>query len=91
LVFDPERFIDARTTRTNNRYRLSGPMLVVGDLMHEAGGQSFRFRKDLSLPNQVCLFRRRLYNGLTTGLQRRLRREPDRGCSRKNPSTQAGA
>jgi hypothetical protein len=29
-----------------------------GDLVHEAKEQSFRYRKDLGLPNQVCLFRR---------------------------------
>jgi hypothetical protein len=29
-----------------------------GDLVHEAKDQSFRYRKDLGLPNQVCLFRR---------------------------------
>lgn len=28
-----------------------------GDLMHGAGDQSFRERKDLGIPNQVCLFR----------------------------------
>ena len=27
--------------------------------MHEAKDQSFRYRKDLGLPNQVCLFRRK--------------------------------
>ena len=31
-----------------------------GDLRHEAKDQSFRYRKDLGLPNQVCLFRHRL-------------------------------
>jgi hypothetical protein len=30
--------------------------------MHEAWEQSFRFRKDLGLPNQVCLFRHRQYS-----------------------------
>src|ERR1700712_2217491 len=29
--------------------------------MQEAWGQSFRFRKDLGLPNQVCLFRHSQY------------------------------
>ena len=29
-----------------------------GDLVREAKDQSFRYRKDLGLPNQVCLFRR---------------------------------
>lgn len=33
-----------------------------GDLLHEAKDQSFRYRKDLGLPNQVCLFRQRLYS-----------------------------
>jgi hypothetical protein len=28
-----------------------------GDLVREAKDQSFRYRKDLGLPNQVCLFR----------------------------------
>jgi hypothetical protein len=28
-----------------------------GDLVHQARDQSFRFRNDLGLPNQVCLFR----------------------------------
>src|ERR1700744_3438254 len=30
-----------------------------GDLLREAKDQSFRYRKDLDLPNQVCLFRHR--------------------------------
>jgi hypothetical protein len=29
-----------------------------GDRLREASDQSFRHRKDLGLPNQVCLFRR---------------------------------
>jgi hypothetical protein len=29
-----------------------------GDHLQKAKDQSFRFRKDLGLPNQVCLFRR---------------------------------
>ena len=28
-----------------------------GDLLREAKDQSFRYRKDLGLPDQVCLFR----------------------------------
>ena len=39
--------------------------------MHEAGDQSFRFRKDLGLPNQVCLFRHGLYSAVAIDLQRR--------------------
>jgi hypothetical protein len=33
-----------------------------GDLVHKAKDQSFRFRKDLGLPNQVSLFRREQYS-----------------------------
>jgi hypothetical protein len=33
-----------------------------GDLMHKAKDQSFRYRKDLGLPNQVCLFRQWQYS-----------------------------
>jgi hypothetical protein len=33
------------------------PPVRRGDLVHEAKDQSFRYRKDLGLPNQVCLFR----------------------------------
>jgi hypothetical protein len=40
-----------------------------GDLMHEARDQSFRYRKDLGLPNQVCLFRRQLYIVVASGPQ----------------------
>ena len=38
--------------------------------MHKAGGQSFRFRKDLGLPNQVCLFRQAQHNVVAMDLQR---------------------
>jgi hypothetical protein len=33
------------------------PFVRRGDRLHEANDQSFRYRKDLGLPNQVCLFR----------------------------------
>ena len=46
---------DERVTRGVTRVRR-------GDLRREAEDQSFRYRKDLGLPNQVCLFRRGVPN-----------------------------
>jgi len=43
--------------------------------MHGAREQSFRFRKDLGLPNQVCLFRWTQYSDATGGVQ--IEHEPD--------------
>jgi hypothetical protein len=40
--------------------------------MHGPWGQSFRFRKDLGLPNQVCLFRQREYTTAAAGETRHL-------------------
>jgi len=37
--------------------------------MHAAREQSFRFRKDLGLPNQVCLFRWAQYSEAVGGAQ----------------------
>ena len=37
--------------------------------MHGAREQSFRFRKDLGLPNQVCLFRWAQYSDAMGGVQ----------------------
>ena len=37
--------------------------------MHAAREQSFRFRKDLGLPNQVCLFRWAQYSEAVGGVQ----------------------
>ena len=53
----PERFSGSRTSRTNERTPAASD-IRRGDLKHEAKDQSFRYRKDLGLPNQVCLFRR---------------------------------
>jgi hypothetical protein len=40
-----------------------------GDLVHEAKDQSSRYREELGLPNQPCLFRQRLYSDVAIGLQ----------------------
>ena len=49
-------------SRTDERSdALMAPDVRRGDLMHEAKDQSFRYRKDLGLPDQVCLFRRLLF------------------------------
>ena len=44
-------------------------MFVVGISCTEARDQSFRFRKDLGLPNQVSLFRYVLYSVVAINLQ----------------------
>ena len=41
-----------------------------GDPVHKAKDQSFRFRKDLGLPNQVCLFRHEQYSFVAIDPQR---------------------
>ena len=68
LVVRPEQFVVLTTTRTNGG-RSQRPTFVAGS--HAWGrGQSFRFQKDLGLPNQVCLFRHRQHIGMPFGLQR---------------------
>ena len=54
--------------RTARRTRAS--FVRRGDLWHGAKDQSFRFRKDLGLPNQVCLFRHCNDSALANGTQR---------------------
>jgi len=47
------------------------PDVRRGDLVHKAKDQSFRYQKDLGLPDQVCLFRRGLYNFVVTDAQQK--------------------
>jgi hypothetical protein len=49
---------------------MKAPEVRRGDLVHEAKDQSFRYRKDLGLPNQVCLFRRGCNIAKPAGAQR---------------------
>ena len=47
------------------------PDVRRGDLVHKAKDQSFRYRKDLGLPDQICLFRRGLYSFAGMDAQRK--------------------
>ncbi len=74
---------DRSVSRTRNpRGRTAGctraSFVRRGDLRHGAKDQSFRHRKDLGLPNQVCLFRPCQDSALANGSQRPLRRSKDR-------------
>jgi hypothetical protein len=65
VVVRPERFSNLSTTRTNPGAPRRASKVRRGDLVHEAKDQSFRYRKDLGLPNQVCLFRRSIFSDMT--------------------------
>ena len=56
-----DRSVPQVENRTDERLDAwMAPAIRRGDLMHKAKDQRFRYRKDLGLPNQVCLFRRRI-------------------------------
>ncbi len=62
-------FHDWRPQRTNDWARSKSVRVRRGDLRHEAKDQSFRHRKDLGSPDQVCLFRHWKYSGVAFGPQ----------------------
>jgi hypothetical protein len=53
----PERFVGIQNHTDEHNGRIAA-YVRRGDHLPEADDQSFRFRKDLGLPNQVRLFRR---------------------------------
>ena len=65
----PERFSNPSTTRTNAGLPKRASKVRRGDLVAEAKDQSFRYRNDLGLPNQVCLFRPRPDSACEPALQ----------------------
>jgi len=64
----PERFsVEIHTDERSDACVASN--VRRGDLVREAKDQSFRYRKDLGLPNQVCLFRHSVYSIKKMGQQ----------------------
>ncbi len=62
-------FLEPETLTDEPRGAKEAPFGRRGDLVHEAKDQSFRYRKDLGLPNQVCLFRRWKHTAVAMGPQ----------------------
>jgi hypothetical protein len=66
----PERSSGLRATPANDWALEEASDVRRGGPLHEAKDQSFRYRKDLGLPNQVCLFRHRHVNSVAIDPQR---------------------